>query len=266
MYGRVVTTERLTPYLVRVVLGGPGLDAFEPVAHTDAYVNVAIPPAAASYEAPFDLDDVRTRLPREQHPHRRRYTIGRWDPDERLLTLDIVAHGAKGVGGPWAASARPGDALVLTGPNGAYRPDPAADWHLMVGDESALSAIAASLEAVPEGAPAVVRLLADGPEHWLSLATPGDLDLVWLRRAGDPRDADLLPAAVRGLVFPPGRVQAFVHGEAGEVREIRRHLLADRGLARADLSASPYWRRHLTDEAWRAIKPAWNAEVERDVA
>ena len=52
---------------------------------------------------------------------------------------------------------------MFTGPAGAYSPDPDADWHLMVGDESALPAIAASLEAVPAGAPVVVRLVCDGP-------------------------------------------------------------------------------------------------------
>ena len=37
--------------------------------------------------------------------------------------------------------------------------------------------IAASLEAGPADAPVVVRLLCDGPDHELGLATPGDLDL-----------------------------------------------------------------------------------------
>ena len=67
------------------------------------------------------------------------------------------------------------------------------------------------------------------------------------------------------LEFPAGRAHAFVHGEAEETRDVRRHLLADRGLDAEQLSCSPYWQRGLTDEAWRAIKAAWNAEVARDV-
>ena len=63
-----------------------------------------------------------------------------------------------------------GDVLVFTGPSGGYRPDPAADWHLLVGDESALPAIAASLEALPADAKAVVRLVCDGPAHEIELA------------------------------------------------------------------------------------------------
>lgn len=155
---------------------------------------------------------------------------------------------------------------MLSGPGGSYRPDPGAGWHLMVGDEAALPAIAASLEAVPHGAPVVVRLVTDGPHHELPLDTPGDLDLQWLHRRGRPEDADLLPAAVRCLSLQAGQGHAFVHGEAGEVREVRRHLLADRGLDRATVSASPYWRRDMTDEAWREVKAEWNAEVERDLA
>jgi NADPH-dependent ferric siderophore reductase len=111
----------------------------------------------------------------------------------------------------------------------------------------------------------VARLVCDGPDHEVPLASPGKLDLVWLHRAGRPGDADLLPDAVADARFPRGRAHAFVHGEAGETRAVRRHLLADRGFDPAQLSCSPYWRRGLTDEAWREIKAAWNAEVAADV-
>lgn len=264
MHGRAESIAWPTPTLARVVLNGDGLADYAPVPYTDSYVNVAIPPARASYAAPFDLDALRS-LPGEQRPFRRRITVRRWDPASRRLTLEFVTHGDSGAAGPWAARAREGDALVFTGPAGAYRPDTAADWHLMVGDESALPAIAASLETVPSGTPVVVRLICDGPAHELALETPGRLDLAWLHRTGNPGDADLLADAVAALAFPAGRVHAFVHGEAGETRAVRRHLLADRGLDAEQLSCSPYWRRGMTDEAWREIKAAWNAEVARDV-
>jgi NADPH-dependent ferric siderophore reductase len=264
MHGRVESIERPTPSLARVVLNGDGLADYAPVPYTDGYVNVAIPPQDAGYAAPFALDELRS-LPREQRPYRRRITVRAWDPDAARLTLEFVIHGDAGAAGRWAARAAVGDALVFTGPAGAYRPDPAADWHLMVGDESALPAIAASLEAVAPGTPVVVRLVCDGPAHELELATPGRLDIAWLHRAGEPGDADLLAEAVAAAPFPPGRAHAFVHGEAGETRAVRRHLLADRGLRPDQLSCSPYWRRGMTDEAWREIKAAWNADVARDV-
>jgi NADPH-dependent ferric siderophore reductase len=262
MHGRVESIEWLTPGYVRLVLNGDGLAEYAPVPCTDSYVNVAIPPAGSPYAAPFALDELK-ELPRDQRPFRRRITVRRWEPESRRLTLEFVTHGDEGVAGPWAARAREGDALVFTGPAGAYNPDPDADWHLMVGDESALPAIAASLEAVPPGVPVVVRLVCDGPEHELGLESPGRLDLAWLHRSGD---ADQLADAVAALEFPAGRVDAFIHGEAAETRAVRRHLLADRGLDAEQLSCSPYWHRGLTDEAWREIKAAWNAEVARDVA
>ena len=89
---------------------------------------------------------------------------------------------------------------------------------------------------------------------------------MWLHRQGSPDDAELLPTAVRELSFPEGRVHAFVHGEAGEIRAIRRHLLVDRGLSRQDMSCSPYWRRTMTDEAWRRVKKDFVAAMEADVA
>ena len=263
MHGQVVSVERLTPQMVRIVLGGDGLADFEAPADTDAYVNVAIPPPGAPYGPVFDPADLKDRVSREQMPARRRYTVRRWDAVRRLLTLDFVVHGDEGVAGPWAANAAEGDVLVLTGPSGGYRPDPAADWHLLVGDESALPAIAASLEALAPGAVAVVRLVCDGPEHEVPLPSAADLDLRWVHRsAADPTP---LPAAVRALTLPAGRGHAFVHGEADEIRDIRRHLLTDRGLERAQMSCSPYWRRTMTDEAWRQVKREYVAAMDADL-
>ena len=111
----------------------------------------------------------------------------------------------------------------------------------------------------------MVRLLCDGPDHEVPLTGPGDVDLVWLHRSGAAADADLLAASVAALDFPAGRVHAFVHGEADEIREIRRHLLVDRGWSRADMSCSPYWRRTMTDEAWRRVKREYVAAMDADL-
>lgn len=265
MHGRVVATERLTPGLVRVTLGEGELGGFVMPEATDAYINVAIPPPGAPYDAVFDPAQVRSSFPRDAWPARRRYTVRAWDAERRQLTVDFVVHGDDGVAGPWAAAAEPGDVLVFEGPSGGYRPDPAADWHLMVGDESALPAIAASLEAVPADVLVVVRLVCDGEDHEVALRSPGRLDVSWLHRTGTREDAELLPTAIRDLSFPRGRVHAFIHGEAGEIREIRRHLLLDRGLTRADMSCSPYWRRDMTDEAWRQVKSDFVAAMEAEV-
>ena len=264
MHGRVVRTERLTPGMVRVVLGGGDLEQVVMPEATDAYVNVAFRPAAASYDEVFDPVQVRETAPPEEWPARRRYTVRSWDAGVRELVLDFVVHADEGVASRWALRAEPGDVLVFTGPSGGYRPGPDSDWHLMVGDESALPAIAASLEALSPGERAVVRMVCDGPDHEVALASPADLDLQWLHRQGDERDASLLLAAVEAIDFGDGRPFGFVHGEADETRAVRRHLLQGRGLTRQDLSCSPYWHRTMTDEAWRRIKREYVAAMEAE--
>lgn len=265
MHARVVGVQRLTPTMVRISFSGGELAAFNMPDATDAYINVAIPPQGAPYDAVFDPAHVRAEHSQDHWPARRRYTVRHWDAANQLLTVDFVVHG-DGVAGAWAAAAEPGTVLVFEGPSGGYRPDVAADWHLFVGDESALPAIAASLEAVPAGTLAIVRLVCDSPAHELALASAGSLDIRWLHRSGTAEDADLLAQSVRDLPFPRGRLHAFAHGEAEEIRAVRRHLLLERGLSRADMSCSPYWRRDMTDEAWRQVKRDFVAAMEAEVA
>lgn len=252
---RVLRTERLTPHFFRIVAGGDGLAAFTPNGFTDAYVKVLFPVPGVRYPEPFDLDAVRATLPREQWPKMRSYTVRSFDPVARELTIDFVHHGDEGIAGPWASRARPGDELLLTGPGGAYAPGVEADWHLLVGDESALPAIALTLEAMPAGVPVRVFVEVGGAEDEQPLATEGDARIRWIHRdAGED-----LVAAVRAMDFPGGTVQAFVHGEAGFVRQLRRYLLDERGIRRDLLSVSGYWRRGVADEQWRAEKAAERA-------
>lgn len=122
-HGTVQSTEQLSPSMIRVVLGGAGLDAFEPTPFTDEYVNALFIPDGAPYGAPFDADAVG-HFPPEHRPRGRRYTIRSWDAATRELTIDFVVHGDVGFAGRWAQQARPGDLLQIVGPTGAYAPDP----------------------------------------------------------------------------------------------------------------------------------------------
>jgi NADPH-dependent ferric siderophore reductase len=258
----VVRTRRVTPHLVRVVLGGPGLDGFAP-AHTDSYVKLVLPPRGAPYAAPFDPDEVQAGQPRELWPTTRTYTVRRWDEAAGELTLDVVTHGDEGLAGPWAAAAQPGDAVVLMGPGGAYSPDPDADWHLLVGDETTLPSIAATLEQLPDGA--CVRAfveVADAAEEQ-ELELPDGAELTWVHR-GEGMPGTALVAAVLSAPLPEGAVHAFVHGEAGVVRELRRWLRSTLAVPRERLSVSGYWRIGRTEDRWQAEKPEWNAAVEAE--
>src|SRR5918999_4970166 len=149
---QVRRTEWLTPGMVRVVAGGEDLARFPDTPYTDRYVKIVFPRPVVYYPEPFDMEAIHAELPREQWPALRTYTVRALDRAAGELTIDFVVHGDRGLAGPWAAAAREGDLLRLLGPGGAYLPDPDADWHLLVGDESALPAIAAACERVPAGA------------------------------------------------------------------------------------------------------------------
>lgn len=265
-YGEVVETAQLSPHLRRVVLGGSGLDSFEPIEDTDQYVNCFFLPDDVPYAVPFTEEAVR-ELPRDQRPFPRRITVRAWDPQTRRLTLDFVAHGEIGYAGKWALHARPGDRLQLRGPAGGYRPEADADSFLLVGDASALPAIAASAEAVPEGRPVVVIAEVGSAEDEIPLTSPGELTVHWVHSVDEVHSVDgknpdlLLADAVAALPPLKGVVSAFVHGEAESVRAVRRVLLGDGIVDEDRLSCSPYWRRGHDDEAWRSVKAAWTREV-----
>ncbi|WP_433529443.1 siderophore-interacting protein [Micromonospora sp. CA-263727] len=260
---RVLRTDRPTPHVVRLLLGGEELVGLPVGEFTDHYIKFVLPAAGVAYSGPLDLAAMRRDLPREQWPRLRAYTVRDWDTVAGEITVDVVHHGDAGLGGPWAAALRPGDEVMFVGPGGAYAPSPDADWHLLVGDESALPAIATSLARLPAGAPAHVFVEVDGPADEQPLPSPGEVRLTWLHRGGAPV-GEALVAAVRGLDFPPGLVHAFVHGEANFVRQLRRLLRVERGVPSEWLSISGYWRRGLDDEGWRATKSDWNRQVEAD--
>ncbi len=261
--GEVTRVEQLTPHMVRIVVGGAGLTGLSAGAYTDHYVKILFPRPGVAYPEPFDLAVIRETLPRDQQPLVRTYTVRRWRPEVPELWLDFVVHGDEGIAGPWAVAAQVGDPVRFMGPGGGYTPNPAADWHLLAGDESALPAIAAALEGMPAGAPVKAFIeVADAAEEQ-KLETPADAEITWLRRDGRPV-GEALVEAVRELTFPAGEVHAFVHGEATFVKDLRALLRVERGLPMTQLSISGYWRRGLNEDGWQSTKREWNQQVERE--
>jgi NADPH-dependent ferric siderophore reductase len=258
---QVIRTERLTPHMQRVVLGGAGLAEFSPDTCTDHYVKLLFPAGGATYPEPFDMERIRAEFPREQWPVTRTYTVRAWDPEHLELTLDFVIHGDEGLAGPWATRVQPGETVRFMGPGGAYAPDAGADWHLLAGDESALPAIARALESLPEGATAHAFVEVSGPEEEQKIDS--DIEVVWLHR-GDRPVGEALVEAVRALEFPEGRVHAFVHGEAAFVKDLRGLLRVELAIPREDLSISGYWRLGHNEDGWQASKRDWNAKIEAE--
>jgi NADPH-dependent ferric siderophore reductase len=251
--------ERITPNLVRVVVGGDALAAVNAGAYTDEYVKVQFPLDGVVYPEPFDVNVIRESMPREHWPVVRTYTIRRWIPEVPEMWIDFVVHGDVGVAGPWAVGARPGDPIYFSGPGGKYAPSATAGWHLLVGDESALPAIAAALERMPEGASAKALIEVHDAADEQTLDAPDGAEITWIHR-GDLPVGEALVDAVQKLEFPSGDVDAFVHGEADFVKELRRHLRLDRGLTADQLSISGYWRRGMNEDGWQSSKREWDRQ------
>src|SRR5699024_9289674 len=174
---RVLRTERLSPGMIRIVAGGAGLAQFTPTGFTDSYVKVVFPAAGVTYPEPFDMRRIRAEYPAEQQPRTRTFTVRYFDEAASELAIDLVDHGGEGLAAPWAAALVRGDEFTVLGPGGGYAPDPAADWHLLVGDESAMPAIAVSLESMPADAQHHVVLEVGDQRDHQSLPTPTKVSL-----------------------------------------------------------------------------------------
>ncbi|MCJ1695815.1 MULTISPECIES: siderophore-interacting protein [Rathayibacter] len=256
----VLRTERFGDHLARVHLGGPGFDAFaaeaDPaaLATTDKYVKLLLPRAGVDVEPPYDLDALRATLAPEDLPVRRTYTIRSVDPANRSLAIDFVLHGDDGVAGPWAASAVPGDRIAFNGPGGAWSPstEPGA-FHLLLGDDSALPAIAAALESMPAHARGLALIEVHGAEDEQPLPAPDGVEVRWLHR-GELAAGRALVAAVRAESRPTGVLDVFAHGERGAMKELRALLQDDWGLERRALSLSAYWALGRAEDRFQAEK------------
>jgi len=174
----------------------------------------------------------------------RRYTIRGADPAAATVTVDMVVHG-DGPGARWAADAAPGQRLDAIGPRGKIWLDEASDWHLFIGDETALPGMSIMAEALPSETPAslVIELPEHAGGHDPQLGEDQQVTIRWIER-GDaaPGEPARLVAVAEEIPFPPGRGHAYVAGEMKVVRSVAAALAA-RGLDGSAVDAKAYWRR-----------------------
>ncbi|QUI31026.1 siderophore-interacting protein [Streptomyces alfalfae] len=257
---RVLRAERLTPAMIRVVLGGPDLPRmasggrdqrikiFLPHPGQDAPVmpDTATGDAADWYAAWCALDpSVRGIM--------RTYTTRELRRDPHELVIDFAVHGADpsptdGPATSWARTARAGAHIGVLAPveeeNAAYdfRPPEDTDWLLLAADESALPAVAGILETLPPGLPTRVWVEVHDLADRQALPSRADTEIHWLTREGATTEA------IRGADLPEGVPYAGIAGESATVKAVRRHLVGDRGFARERVSFSGYWRKHTTTD------------------
>ncbi|NKY18692.1 siderophore-interacting protein [Tsukamurella spumae] len=231
----IVRTEPVGSHLVRVHAEGEALATFgDPdlpgLAATDSYVKIQFGDAT------------------------RTYTVRSFDRAARRIAIDFVVHGDEGLAGPWAQRAQPGDTMRLMGPGGAYSPDHDAAWHLLTGDLSAVPAIAAALEALPDDArgATIIEIEADGDR--VDLRAPAGVDVRWTVNP-DVADTEFLARQVAVADWPTDRTSAhvFAHGERESIKAIRK-VLRELEVPRERISISGYWARGRAEDAFQAEK------------
>jgi len=182
-------------------------------------------------------------LPRDPRPLTRLYTVRRWAPEAGELDADVVRHGI-GLGTTWAYRAQVGDRIHFFGPSSSRALPRDADWLLVAGDDSAIPAIARLLDELPEGTRAQVFIEVAEDGHRQELRELPGVEVTWLARASaDVGASDLLIDAVRNCAWWGGEPFAWLAGEQAAVRDLRRHLVEDRGMSKQDIEFSGYWRR-----------------------
>lgn len=259
----VTSRERISPCLVRLTFSVPDLVGVD-LPHTDHYVKFLFPPAGAPYAMPFDAEQARDQYP-DHAPVTRTYSLRQHDTQAGTMTIDFVEHGDVGLAGPWAVTAKEGDQISFFGPGGAWHPDESHDHFVLVGDEAAAPAICAALEAIPEAATAIAFIEVSDAAATFEVPCRAGIDVVWVPRDGAPHGSRLA-AAVRAAAPSQPRASWFVHGVAEMIKDLRRFLFVERGLDRADVSISGYWRAGLTEDGWQQSKHSFVESMEQEEA
>ncbi|MEU8203764.1 siderophore-interacting protein [Streptosporangium sp. NPDC049046] len=228
-------------------------------------------------------------LPDELRNPIRTYTVRAVRPEQRELDVDFVLHGETGPASRWATHASPGDRVVVVGPNAAHpgptggqewAPPAGASHLLLAGDETAVPAIAAIVESLSGSVRATALLEIPKAADALRLDVRPGVKVTWLPRGG-ARHGDLLIPAVRetlgaltaeravtGAANPLEDVDvdaeilwevpeapkgdglyAWLAGEAGMVKLLRRHLVQETGVDRSSVAFMGYWRLGRSESA-----------------
>jgi NADPH-dependent ferric siderophore reductase len=218
----VLRREHLSPHLVRLVLGElDGPDAFTSTGIPDEWVGLVVPGQFQS----------------------RYYTVGSWDGSE--VVLDVVVHD-EGLVTEWASRDCTGERVTLSEPKGSFAMPSSASWLILVGDLTAMPAMA----RICGSTDVATRVWAEVPDD-LTGYLPAGTDVTWLAPRGPGESA--LAEVVEGIDWPEGEGYFWMAGESSQMRAIRKHLMREVRLPSTAYDVMGYWRAPST----RAQRQPW---------
>ncbi len=224
--------KKLTPHMTRVTVGGDELAGFTSLGFDD-HIKLFFPDAVSTER------DVNG----EPKPVSRDYTPRRYDAAANTLDIDFALHEA-GPATQWAEQAKPGDILNIGGPRGSLVIPTGFDWHLLIGDDTALPAIGRRLAELPRNARAVVLAEVDSAADEIAFEHAVEASIIWVHRNGaETGSPQPLAEALRKLALPDGDYYAWVACESLTAKALRAQLVAENGANPKWLRAAGYWRR-----------------------
>lgn len=245
--GEVVDAARISPNVVRVTIGGDQLRSWRHLGF-DQWFRLALPSADHTrYDNLADTFGLAgylkyLTLPRATRPMIRNYTVREFRPADLELDVDFVVHGS-GIAGPWAASLPLGAPVGLIDQGCGFVQRDAA-YTLLIGDESALPAVAGILRDLPRDARGHALVELADLDDRQQVDAPAGFEMHWIvRRAGEPAGRGTIDH-LRALSLPSGSVNAFAAGESKLATGVRRHLVNDRGVPKGNVTFCGYWRAH----------------------
>jgi len=229
---QVLRREQLSSHFVRLVLGGPGLADFTSTGIPDEWVALTIP------------GQFQTRY----------YTVRSWDGTE--LTLDIVVH-EHGLVTEWASTDCVGEVVTVSEPKGSFTMPPDAAWLLLVGDLTALPAVARIMETVS----VPVTAWVETPDQPIRGYVVGSVNGQVSWSTPPPGVETATAEIVTSIDWPAGSGYFWMAGESAQMRAIRKHLMRERQLPTSAYDVMGYWRGGGQKRQPRAVDPGpiWRA-------
>lgn len=234
---KVVCAVDITPRMRRVTLGGESFSLLANRHVPGDAIKLYIPEAGSKALVPQYI-----MLPSRKNPFKvRAYTIRSFNAAASEIDVDVFLHGDT-VGSVWARTAQAGDEVGFIGPRHDYKGDHGADWQVLLGDESALPAIAAILESLPQNSRAYAFIEVTDSNDEVPLVIKAQASVQWLHRGSVPaKQSKMLEQALRGFAWPEGNGYLWAAGEQHAMKAIRHYLTHERQMPKHEFQTMGYW-------------------------
>ena len=267
----VLRTEQLAPHWIRVTLGGGEIEKFEPMGY-DQWFRLFLPIGGEAGLERVPAKANKTlgylkflRIPDGERPVMRNYTVRAYRPakagSDAEIDVDFVLHGsaADGTAGPasrWAETCRPGEHVLIIDEGLTFNPERGTDRVVLVGDETALPAIAGISASLPASATGTVIIEVPSEEDALEFPHPSGLDVAWIVRPHDVLPGTLALAVLRDTDLPTAPFHAYGAGEQALASGVRKQLVSERGVDKNQVSFCGYWKIGAASPASKAAREA----------